>query len=81
MDHRVDAFEGVADGGAVTDVADAKIDLGRQFGRPDPAGVDLLDQAVQHADGRSRVEQGLADMAPDEPRASGDKDPLAPHPT
>jgi hypothetical protein len=47
VDHAVHAFERAFDGRLVPDIADLKLDVTIELGRPTPIPVDLLDEAVQ----------------------------------
>ncbi len=81
MDHGIYALERLAHRLAVPDVSDPQVDIGIQFRRTDPSGVDLLDQAVQRADLVSLVEEGPGDVLADEAGSAGDQDRFGHAPT
>jgi hypothetical protein len=72
----VDAAERAQHRGLVAHVAGHQLDLGVQFGGSLALGMDLLDQAVEHANLAALLQQGARQMTANEAGAAGDQNGL-----
>ena len=76
VDDLGDALQRAQHRGLVAHVADDHVDLRVEVVGLRLVAVDLLDQAVEHADAMAALQAGPRDVTPDEAGAAGDEDRL-----